>query len=236
MTQPFRDGDIYHSSIWSGVSLKLLDNRIETRCNERLYSLSSAIHPGGFSYSDLIFNWKVPLDYVGSDPVSDIVKQCEAWDYDLEHSIGFLTAAKLTHASIIEFEGDKFKLLCCSTVGTRNAARSGITRSTFSAYSPGTINTIILIDGQMTESAMVNAVITATEAKTAALQHLGIVEYDNGQSATGTTTDAIVIAVSQAEHWQALHAYAGTATTIGCAIGEAVYDTVLEAASTQHED
>lgn len=83
---------------------------------------------------------------------------------------------------------------------------------------------------------MVNAIITATEAKTAALQQLGIIEQANGQAATGTTTDAIVIGVSQAASWNALHAYAGVATTIGCAIGEAVYDTVLEATRTQHED
>ncbi|MOA56005.1 Adenosylcobinamide amidohydrolase [compost metagenome] len=81
-----------------------------------------------------------------------------------------------------------------------------------------------------------NAVITATEAKTAALQELGITEKANGLSATGTTTDAIVIGVSQDASWNAVHAYAGAATTIGCAIGEAVYASVLEAGRTQHED
>lgn len=236
MSQPFRSGVDYESTICNGVRIYLLEDRIDMVCSEKLHTLSSAVHPGGFSYADRIMNWKVPLTYQCEDPVSDIVRQCSVWGCDPQHTIGLITAAKLTHASVIELEGDRFKLLCCTTVGTGNAARAGLPRNTFSAYTPGTINTILLIDGQMTESAMVNAVITATEAKTAALQQLGIVERASGLSATGTTTDAIVIGVSQHEHWKVLHAYAGAATTIGCTIGEAVYETVLEAARTQAEE
>jgi adenosylcobinamide hydrolase len=235
MTQPFRSGSHYDSTIWSGVRLLLKEDRIETSTPELVYVLSSAVHPGGFSYANHIVNWKVPLAYQGHDPVRDLILQCEKWGCDPAGTIGLMTAAKLTHASMKEIAGDRFNLLCCTTVGTRNAARAGLPRSTFSAYAAGTINTILLIDGQMTESAMVNAIITATEAKSAALQQLGITEEANGQLATGTTTDAIVIGVSQAAAWDALHAYAGAATTIGCAIGEAVYETVLEAARTQHE-
>ncbi|WP_053375845.1 adenosylcobinamide amidohydrolase [Paenibacillus sp. FJAT-27812] len=236
MTQPFRQGYRFDSAIWSGVSLQLLADRIEVSTKDQLHALSSAVHPGGFSYANRIINWKVPLTYQCDDPVRDLVRQCAVWGSDPAHTIGLITAAKLTHAAVTELEGDKFKLLCCTTVGTRNAARAGLPRSTFSAYTPGTINTILLVDGQMSESAMVNAIITATEAKTAALQQLGIVEKATGNCATGTTTDAIVIGVSQAASWNAVHAYAGTATTIGCAIGEAVYETVLEATRTQQEE
>ncbi|WP_337102944.1 adenosylcobinamide amidohydrolase [Paenibacillus sp. YIM B09110] len=237
MSQPFRsDSTVYDSFIWSGLRLELLDDRIVARLQEPVQALSSAIHPGGFSWADHIVNWKVPLDYRCDDPIADFVHRCEGWGSKAEHTIGMLTAAKLTHASVKELEGDRFKLLCITTSGTRNAARAGLPRQTFSAYEPGTINTVLLIDGQMTESAMVNAVITATEAKAAALHELGIVETANGQLATGTTTDAIAIGVSQRASWQAIHAYAGVATTIGCAIGEAVYETVLEATRTQHEE
>jgi adenosylcobinamide amidohydrolase len=236
LTQPFRQGFRFDSAIWRGVSLQLLEDRIEVSSQEQLYALSSAVHPGGFSYTNRIINWKVPLTYQCDDPVRDLVQRCAEWGSDPALTIGLITAAKLTHAAVTEYEGDKFKLLCCTTVGTRNAARAGLPRSTFSAYTPGTINTILIIDGQMSESAMVNAIITATEAKTAALQQLGIVEKATGNSATGTTTDAIVIGASQSASWNAVHAYAGAATTIGCAIGEAVYETVLEATRTQHEE
>lgn len=236
MTQPFRSTDNYKSVVWHGVSLRMLEDRIEVCLPHKVRALSSAVYPGGFSQSDRIINWKVPLNYYCEDPIYDIMNKCSEWNCDPNAMIGLITAAKLTHASVVEKQGDQFNLLCCTTVGTRNAARSGMTRPAYSAYKPGTINTIVLIDGQMTESAMVNAIITATEAKSAALQELGIVEKENGMLATGTTTDAIVIGVSQSEHWNATHAYAGPATTIGCAIGEAVYAAVLEATRTQHED
>ncbi|CAM3928748.1 adenosylcobinamide amidohydrolase [Paenibacillus alkaliterrae] len=236
MTQPFRNGSSYESVHWKGLGLQLLEDRIEVSCPEPLHALSSAVHPGGFSQTDRIVNWKVPLTYQCGDPVSDLVRQCKEWGCDPQRTVGLITAAKLTHASVVEVQGDKFNLLCCTTAGTRNAARAGLPRHTYPAYTPGTINTIILIDGQMTDSAMVNAVITATEAKTAALQQLGIVEKASGEPATGTTTDAVVIGVSQRLSWNAVHAYAGAATSIGCKIGEAVYASIHEATRTQQED
>lgn len=236
MAQPFRNGNVYESAHGQHCSLLLKRDRIEAVLPLRYYMLSSAVLPGGFSWADRIVNWKVPLDYQCDDPVRDLTGRCAEWDCDPRYTIGLITAAKLTHASVAETEGDGFKLLVCTSVGTRNAARAGLPRSTYSAYTAGTINMIVLIDGRMTEAAMVNAVITATEAKSAALQQLGIVERLNGEQATGTTTDAIVIGVSQTEHWSDVHAYAGAATTIGCAIGEAAYKTVLEAGGTQHEE
>ncbi|MDD4369390.1 MAG: adenosylcobinamide amidohydrolase [Oscillospiraceae bacterium] len=52
---------------------------------------------------------------------------------------------------------------------------------------------MVLVDGNLTGAAMVNAVITATEAKTRAIFQAGV-RLPDGDMATGTTTDAIVIA------------------------------------------
>ncbi len=58
----------------------------------------------------------------------------------------------------------------------------------------GTINTMLFIGRELTPGAMVNAVMTATEAKTAALQELDVgSRYSNGL-ATGTGTDQIGVA------------------------------------------
>lgn len=237
MGQPFRQGGlIYRSRLWEGVYFKLLDSsRIETYSPAMLRTLSSAVHLGGFAEANGIVNWKVPIPYDCDDPVGDVDTQFGQWGYDPSRTVGLLTAAKLTHASVVEVEGDRFKLLCCTTSGTGNAARAGLPRETFSAYTAGTINTILLVDGQMTDAAMVNAIITASEAKAAALQDLRISDFENGNIATGTTTDAVVIGVSQNEQYEAVHAYAGTATTIGNAIGQSVYETVHEACRTQLE-
>ncbi len=205
------------------------------KTSETYLTLSSAVHGGGFGSAYRFMNWKVPLSYDCSDPVRDFGEKLNEWGYSLHTTIGMLTAAKLTHASIAETEGEAFTMLCCTTAGTSNAARSGLPHPTYALYTPGTINTFLLIDGRLTASAMVNAVITATEAKTTALQDCGIRDKQHDLPATGTTTDSIVIASSQSDRYMRTHPYAGAATTIGDAIGRLVYETVFEAVRTQGE-
>lgn len=58
----------------------------------------------------------------------------------------------------------------------------------------GTINTILLTNASLSESAMVRSIITVTEAKVIALQDLDIKSsYDPKLQATGTGTDSVVI-------------------------------------------
>ncbi|QAY65690.1 adenosylcobinamide amidohydrolase [Paenibacillus protaetiae] len=236
MSQPFRKGVIWNSQVWEGAVFRFWPDRIAAECPVMMRTLSNAVHLGGFAEADRIVNWKVPLTYSGGDPASETAGQLLGWGIAPDRTVGLLTAAKLTHASIEEMAGDRFAAVCCTTAGTRNAACAGSDRHTFSAYTPGTINTVLLIDGQLTDAAIINAVMTATEAKSAALRDLGIRDESNGKLATGTTTDALVIGVSGSGKHGAIHAYAGTATTLGDGIGRLVYRTVLEAAGTQHED
>jgi adenosylcobinamide amidohydrolase len=234
MAQPFRHGgcSTYLSFVWQGISICHYEDRIVIKSAEPLESLSSAVYGGGFAFADRFVNWKVPLSYNCSDPVHDIGTMLDRWGYSRNATVGLMTAAKLTHASIVEAEGDRFSIVCCTTAGVGNAARAGTARPVFPAYTAGTINSIVLIDGRMTSSAMVNAVITATEAKAAALSDLGVIDPYNELVATGTTTDTIVIAANQSEHYGGVHAYAGAATTLGNMIGRIVYETVYEAIST----
>jgi adenosylcobinamide amidohydrolase len=58
----------------------------------------------------------------------------------------------------------------------------------------GTINIIVLVEGNPTDSCLSSLIITATEAKTAALRDLDLRSRWSGDEATGTITDAIVAA------------------------------------------
>jgi adenosylcobinamide amidohydrolase len=84
------------------------------------------------------------------------------------------------------------------TAGLSNARRAGDRaehRDIMAAVSDfGTINIICLTCAGMTPAAMIEAVMTVTEAKAAALQNLGIKSKVSDGSATGTGTDAIAIA------------------------------------------
>ena len=239
MTQPFRGGEplCYRPASWPEVSVTYAPDGIALRGFGTALCASSAFYNGGLRRATAILNRKVPLDYLCDEPVREMRAYLEEQRYDADGTIGLLTAAKLTHASVQETTGDWFRLVVCATAGTRNAAKAGVARAAYPAYRPpGTINTVVLIDGRMTEAAMLNALMTATEAKSAALRDADIRdEYDAALQATGTTTDAVAVAVTQRADHPVEHAYAGCASEIGNALGRLVYAAVAEAVRTQHE-
>src|SRR4029079_8638742 len=89
----------------------------------------------------------------------------------------------------------------------------------------GTINTIVVVAAELTLAGAVNAVVTATEAKALSLIDRRV-RTTSGDLATGTSSDAIVIASALpgagAARASAPWRYAGTATTLGLLIGETV--------------
>ncbi|WP_372632253.1 adenosylcobinamide amidohydrolase [Cohnella sp.] len=236
MTQPFRGGaDSYSSPLWPELRIGFRQDHLSVECGRVYQTLSNAPYRGGPGRGERFVNWKVPLSYDCTDPSAMMREALLGWGYDPESAVGLQTAAHLTHASFFEEAGDECRLLVCASAGTGNAARAGMARETFSAYEPGTVNLIVMVDGQMTESAMVNAVISATEAKSAAFADLDIRDHSHGCPATGTSTDAALVAVSQSDRYRHVHRYAGAATTIGNAIGRLVYAAVHEAVRTQGE-
>lgn len=234
MTQPFRHCTSYVSAVWPDITVDYADDHLLITSAEPLTAVSSALWRGGWTTATHFVNWKVPLTYRCENPTEMMREQMAVWGYPEDAAIGLQTAAKITHAALEEEAGDRYRIVCCATAGTSNGTRAGKIRETFSAYQCGTINIFLLIDALLTPSAMINGIITATEAKSAVLQDLQIVDED-GEIATGTTTDSIVLASTQKFEYGAPHRFAGAATTIGNAIGRLVYKAVYEAVATQGE-
>jgi adenosylcobinamide hydrolase len=98
---------------------------------------------------------------------------------------------------------DEFKVAIAVTAGVKsNAMRVGVDKAggverdgKFERFDQiGTINTILLTNASLTESAMVRSIITLTEAKVVALQDLDIrSSYNPELQATGTGTDNVII-------------------------------------------
>jgi ABC-type Fe3+-hydroxamate transport system substrate-binding protein/adenosylcobinamide amidohydrolase len=112
------------------------------------------------------------------------------------------------------------------TAGARiNAVRSAMDVGRY--YEPGTINVVLMTNAALTPRALQRAVITATEAKTAALQDLDIRSSYTPQmnGATGTGTDNIVVVQGSGVRID----NSGGHTRMGALIGRAVYAGVREA-------
>ncbi|MCC7117379.1 MAG: adenosylcobinamide amidohydrolase [Anaerolineales bacterium] len=206
------------------VTLSQTDQVIHIQSQSPLTTLSSAIVGGGYGRARHILNASVEKNFYVDDP--------QAWLHELaqglnvaEPFIGLITAVKLHKARSATFQAEGLTVSAVITAGVGNAASAGITPP-FS-YRPGTINTILLLDANLTPAAMLNAIITATEAKTATLKERNILAPD-GASATGTSTDTVTIACTGAGE---LQLYAGPVTTIGWLIARAVRQALNESLS-----
>lgn len=190
-------------------------------------ALSSAIFGGGFSNVNHIINIHVPKGYHSKYPeknVETVVRKLK-----LEGNvIGMLTAANLHNVAMESEEKRGLKVTAIVTGGVSNATASG---DEVEDWEHGTINIIILIDANITNSAMVNVVKTATEAKTLALHDLDVRSTKSSDIATGTSTDTIAIACSGKGEERK---YAGTATVLGSMIGKIIRKAVREAIQKQN--
>ena len=123
------------------------------------------------------------------------------------------------------------KVYALVTAGVKsNAVRMSADEGRF--YEPGTINIILLSNMKLTPRAMTRAIISATEAKTAALQDLDIRSSYTPliHQATGTGTDNIIVVSGKGIRID----NAGGHTKMGELIAKAVYGAVQEAVYRQN--
>jgi adenosylcobinamide amidohydrolase len=95
----------------------------------------------------------------------------------------------------------------------------------------GTINAMIFINRELTPGAMVTAVITATEAKSAVMQELEVPSRYSEGMATGTGTDQIAVAAKLGGD---PISYAGKHSKLGELIGRTVHDAVKKTLALQN--
>ena len=144
-----------------------------------------------------------------------------------------MTGADMDHLSI---QTRRFKALTVTalvTAGVRsNAMRMSKDVGRYYEPDPGTINILLLTNCRLTPRAMARAIITATEAKTAALQDLDIRSAYTGRvhQATGTGTDNILVAEGDGIRID----NAGGHSKMGELMAKAVYHGVKEAIFKQN--
>ncbi len=118
-----------------------------------------------------------------------------------------------------------------ATAGVRgNAMR--MSRDSGLYFSHGTINILVMTNRRLSENAMARAIITATEAKSAALLDLDIRSSYSGldHRATGTGTDNVMIVQGDGP----VANYSGGHTKLGELIAKAVHGAVTEAIYRQN--
>jgi alpha-ribazole phosphatase CobZ len=193
----------------SQVECKIEKDTLVIRFDEPFKVLSSAVLNGGLFRTRAIINHHVPKSFDHRDPASvlmDLVKNLGLADERVKDlTVSALVTAGLSYPA---------------TAGDDTLQSSGI----------GTINIILLIDGNLTDSCMVNSIQTAIEAKTVALREMDIRSRFSNSVASGSTSDAIAVVCTGVG--KAIK-FAGTGTEIGMMIGRIVKEATKEAIQKQ---
>jgi len=163
---------------------------------------------GGRERVNYLFNKQVPRTFNPPSP-QEFIKE-EALKLGIEETyFGLLTAVNIEYLQVIE---DDY-LTAFITAGVSNG-------SEFRAE-VGTINIILISKKGLSETALLGAIITATEAK-------GLALLEKGYTFLGTNTDAVIVAyetgpTSGFENEKNKEIpYAGSSTEFGKKITEAV--------------
>lgn len=181
-------------------------------------ALSSAPVGGGTAALDWLVNVGVDAGYDRTD-LDAHVREVAARLGLAGTGAGLLTAA------------DVGRVVDAEDGGVRVDATVGVTKPTWAAdaddshghrvdgrWEPGTINVVVQVPVALTGAAAVNAVISATEAKSQAL-------FEAGVPGTGTASDAVVVA------WPSTlpaEPFAGPRSTWGARIARAVHAAVRQ--------
>jgi len=191
---------------------------IAVHANGSFNVLSSAVYNGGSVRTcSTIINLNVSDDFHG-DAFAVFDSFIEEKKLEREKVVGIMTAVPMENAVIRK--------------------KGAITAIITAGISASTINIILAIEKNLSQAAMANTLIVATEAKTAALFDLDMRD-EQGDLFTGDSTDSVVVAcksfpktfVKNASQFaeEEEEIFAGKATKLGNAVYEVVREGVKEA-------
>ncbi len=175
-----------------GVEIRVDQEAVHVVSETSLICCASAIVGGGIIPARHILNMHVPKGYSTPDPGVDLraFAKCRGI---VEPFVGMMTAAWTEKAAVVTGAQDGITVTAVVTAGLSNPVAAGV--SPVHRCEASTINTILLVDADLPPAALVNSIITATEAKTLVLGEAKALTPD-GRPASGTSTDAVVVAAT----------------------------------------
>ncbi|WP_407377670.1 adenosylcobinamide amidohydrolase [Methanobrevibacter sp.] len=174
------------------------------------------------------------IDYLTTHDVCEYLKNhCSLLDIDSEFSTGLITKAEMKNVSIVFKEFKNLSVVAITTAGVRtNASKAGDPSSYYEENGKfGTINTIILINSRLDDDVLLEAFMTATEAKTVALSELKVPSQYSDGYATGTGTDGLIICSNL--NSDNVLTNAGKHSKLGELVGQCVIESVKKAVKKQ---
>lgn len=204
----------------------ITEQYIQLQSELPLKTVSSAVHNPGIGWHNCLLNRSVPGDYVISDVKREVKEFLKRENFSSTNTVVMLTAVPTALVAINEFSAPFGSIIVAVTAGVGNAVDVSRVHERQDDPYIGTINTWVIVNGCLSEEAFFQALMTATEAKTKALQSENIRDERSGTIATGTATDSLLIAATQKGEEML---YGGPITEVGKMIAKGVYETTVQA-------
>lgn len=201
--------------------LSFSEDYIELTSPIALRTMSSGVLGSGVGWYQKFVNRHVDKNYNCDDHREEMAAFLKANGIEPAETVGMMTAVFLEDVAYQLYKQDDLSIFVVVTAGVSNAVDASKSEIHSFENIPGTINTWIFVNGELTEEAFIQAIVTATEAKGKVMYDLKVIDKVTGTIATGTSTDSILIAATQQGECQE---FAGTITPLGKLISKAVYE------------
>ncbi len=180
--------------------------------------VSSAVLGGGLGPRSWVLNAQVAHGYTRRDPEAHLAEIAAAAGAT-GPGVGMMTAADILSTRASAYDGGAQALV---TAGTGVHGWAAAQDAAGAPYRPGTINLLVALPVALSDAALVNSVMTATEAKVQAL-------LDHGLDASGTPTDAVCVAARVPRPGEPVEEFAGPRSLWGARLARAVHEATLRA-------
>ncbi len=172
-------------------------------------AVATTVMGGGLGERSWVINAEVPVEY-HDDPADHSARIAD--DLGLQGAgIGFLTAARVLDVVSVEDGG----AACDATVGISTPTWAAAPDGEWSRWRPGTVNLVCWVPAPLSDAALANALVTATEAKAQAL-------FEAAVPGTGTASDAIAVCCPPG----GTETYGGPRSAWGARLARAVHGAV----------
>lgn len=199
---------------------------IQLKSDIPLKTISSAVHNPGIGWYGCLLNWTVAEDDLVDDVKQEVADFLQSKQFSTTNTVVMLTAVSTSCVALNEYITEFGSVFVMVTAGIGNAVDVSRTHERQDQPHVGTINIWVIINGCLSEEAFFQAMMTANEAKTKALQSENIVDRLTNTIATGTVTDSLLIAATQNGKEMM---YGGPITAVGKVIGRGVFETTVQA-------
>ncbi|WP_251441571.1 adenosylcobinamide amidohydrolase [Veillonella intestinalis] len=189
-----------------GGQVTVNNTSIVVAFDEVRYSLSTGPLNGGLHHIMAIRNQNLPFfvntekELPGGSAAGYLSAEFEQEDYPLNFCTGLITSATMEFHVYAQVTAGDVIVETIATAGfeaTAHCAGDGFyyEEKDGEFHQPGTINLLVFTNKALTDGALTKALITITEAKSAAFRDAEIKSLISGAYATGTATDGVILTI-----------------------------------------